>query len=90
MVLGEGSIQLGLQQSGVLPGLARFFLQRLRAEHCVAVPLEHVRFLLGSLHDILHKTTISIEYSMPQGNRLLKVPQRTFIHCSARRIDSKF
>jgi hypothetical protein len=26
VVLGEGSIQLGLQHGGVLPGLAEFFL----------------------------------------------------------------
>jgi hypothetical protein len=37
----------------VLLGLYELFLQGLRPEHCVAVSLEHVRFLSGSLHDIL-------------------------------------
>jgi hypothetical protein len=63
MVLGKGSIQLGLQQGGVFPGLVELLLQRLCSEHCVAVSLEHVRFLSGPLHDILHKATIIIEYS---------------------------
>jgi hypothetical protein len=40
----------------VLPGLREFFLQCFRLEHCVAVALEHVRFLSGSLHDILQQT----------------------------------
>jgi hypothetical protein len=43
-----------LQQGGVFHGLAELLLQRFCSEHCVAVPLEHIRFLLGSLHDILH------------------------------------
>jgi hypothetical protein len=42
----------------VLPGLVEFFLQRFRPEHCIAIPLEHIGFLSGSLHDILRKATI--------------------------------
>jgi hypothetical protein len=41
----------------VLPGLHELFLQGLRPEHYVAIPLEHARFLSGSLHDILQQTT---------------------------------
>jgi hypothetical protein len=41
----------------VLPGLHELFLQGLRLEHCVAIPLEHTRLLSGSLHDILQQTT---------------------------------
>jgi hypothetical protein len=37
----------------VLPGLREFFLQSFRPEHCIAVSLEHLRFLSRSLHDIL-------------------------------------
>jgi hypothetical protein len=40
----------------VLRGLHEFFLQFFRPEHCVAVALEHVRFLSGSLHEILQQT----------------------------------
>jgi hypothetical protein len=40
----------------VLPGLHELFLQGVRPEHCVAVPLEHAGFLSGSLHDILQQT----------------------------------
>jgi hypothetical protein len=32
------------------------FLQCFRPEHCIAVSLERVRFLSGSLHDILQQT----------------------------------
>jgi hypothetical protein len=46
-----------LQHGGVLPGLVEFLLQHLRPKHCVAIPLEHIGFLSGSLHDILQKTT---------------------------------
>jgi hypothetical protein len=42
----------------VLPGLREFFLQCFRPEHCIAVSLEHLRFLLGSLHNVLQQTTI--------------------------------
>jgi hypothetical protein len=42
---------------GVLPGLYELFLQGLRPEHCVAIALEHVRFLSGSFHDIMQQTT---------------------------------
>jgi hypothetical protein len=38
----------------VFPGLREFFLQCFSPEHCIAVSLEHFRFLSGSLHDILH------------------------------------
>jgi hypothetical protein len=58
VVLGEGTIELGLQHGGVLPGLVEFLLQRFRPEHCIAIPLEHIGFLSGSLHDILHNATI--------------------------------
>jgi hypothetical protein len=37
----------------VLPGFRELFLQCFRLEHCVAIALEQVRFLSGSLHDIL-------------------------------------
>jgi hypothetical protein len=37
----------------VLPGRHELFLQGLRPEHCVIIPLEHARLLSGSLHDIL-------------------------------------
>jgi hypothetical protein len=57
MILGEGTIKFRLEHGGVLPGLHELFLQGLRPEHCIAVPLEHARFLSGSLHDILQWTT---------------------------------
>jgi hypothetical protein len=57
MVLGKGSIKLGLQQGGVLPGLVQFLLQGLCVEHRITISLGHIRFLSGSLHDILHKAT---------------------------------
>jgi hypothetical protein len=41
----------------VLPCFHELFLQGLRPEHCVAIPLEHARLLLGSLRDILQQTT---------------------------------
>jgi hypothetical protein len=41
----------------VLPGLHELFLQGFRPEHYVAVSLEHVRFLSGSLRDILQEIT---------------------------------
>jgi hypothetical protein len=43
----------------VLPGLGEFFLQNLGPEHRVAEPLEHLELLLGPLHDILQKATIT-------------------------------
>jgi hypothetical protein len=58
MVLGEGAIKLGLEHGGVLPGLSEFFLQQLYSEHCIAIPLEHIGLLSGSLHDILQKASI--------------------------------
>jgi hypothetical protein len=45
----------------VLLGLREFFLQCFRPEHCIAVSLEHLRFLSGSLHDILQQTTTVIQ-----------------------------
>jgi hypothetical protein len=74
----------------VLPGLHELFLQGLRPEHCVAVSLEHARFLLGSLHDILQQTTaVTWVFSIygiltTQGHQ-----QLTFIHCPAWRIASR-
>jgi hypothetical protein len=41
----------------VLPGLSEFFFQCFRPEHGIAISLEHLRFLSGSLHDILQQTT---------------------------------
>jgi hypothetical protein len=58
MVLGEGTIKLRLEHGGVLPGLSEFFFQCFRPEHRIAISLEHLRFLSGSLHDILQQTTI--------------------------------
>jgi hypothetical protein len=29
----------------VLPGLVQFLLQCFHPEHCIAIPLEHIRFL---------------------------------------------
>jgi hypothetical protein len=60
MVLGEGTIKLGLEHGGVLPGFIEFFLQRLCPEHHITIPLEHIRLLSGSLHDILQKAIIVI------------------------------
>jgi hypothetical protein len=59
MILGEGAVKLRLEHGGVLPGLYELFLQGLRLEYCVTVSLEHVRFLSGSLHDILQESTVS-------------------------------
>jgi hypothetical protein len=90
MILGEGAVKLRLEHGGVLPGLYELFLQGLRPENCVAVSLENVRFLSGSLHDILQQITavtcvLNIYgRSTTQGHR-----QLTFIHCSAWRIASK-
>jgi hypothetical protein len=90
MILGEGAVKLRLEHGGVLPGLYKLFFQGFRPEHCVAVSLEQVRFLSGSLHDILQQTTAVTRVlsiygrSTTQGYR-----QLTFIHCSAWRIASK-
>jgi hypothetical protein len=43
----------------VLPSLGEFFLQNLGPEHRVAEPLEHLELLLGPLHDILQKATMT-------------------------------
>jgi hypothetical protein len=56
----------------VLPGLIEFFLQRLCPEHCIAIPLEHIGFLSGSLHDILQKAIIITWVLKSGGIRLLK------------------
>jgi hypothetical protein len=53
MVLGEGAVKLRLEHGGVVPGLREFSLQCFRLEHCIAVSLERLKFLSGSLHDIL-------------------------------------
>jgi hypothetical protein len=55
--LGEGTIELGLQHGGVLPGLVEFLLQRFPSKHCITIPLEHIGLLSRSLHDILHNAT---------------------------------
>jgi hypothetical protein len=60
MVLGEGTVKLGLEHGRVLPGFIEFLLQRLCPEHRITIPLEHIRLLSGSLHDILQKATIII------------------------------
>jgi hypothetical protein len=74
----------------VLPGFHELFLQGLRPEHCVTVPLEHVRFLSGSLYDILQQTTV-VTWVLNIYGRLTTQGHRqlTFIHCSAWRIASK-
>jgi hypothetical protein len=41
----------------VLLGLGEFFLQCFCPEHRIAISLERLRFLSGSLHDILQQTT---------------------------------
>jgi hypothetical protein len=58
VVLGKGAIKLGLEHGGVLPGLIEFFIQRLCPEHCIAIPLKHIGFLSGPLHNILQKAII--------------------------------
>jgi hypothetical protein len=71
VVLGEGTIEFGLEHGRVLPGLGEFFLQCLGPEHHVAEPLEHAGLLSGPLHDILQK---GINYlgTRSDGTRLLK------------------
>jgi hypothetical protein len=90
MILGEGAVKLQLEHGGVLPRLFELFLQGLRPEHGVAVSLEHVRFLSGSLHDILQQTT-AVTWVLSIYGRLTTQGYRqlTFIHCSAWRIASK-
>jgi hypothetical protein len=74
----------------VLPGLYELFFQGLRPKHCVAVSLEHVRFLSGSLHDILQQTTAVIWVLSIYGRSTTQgYGQLTFIHRSAWRIASK-
>jgi hypothetical protein len=55
----------------MLPGLNEFFLQRLCPEHRIAIPLEHIGLLSGSLHDILQKATIIIWVLKSRRFRLL-------------------
>jgi hypothetical protein len=90
MIVGEGAVKFRLEHGGVLPGLHELFLQGLRSEHCVAVPLEHARFLLGSLHDILQQTT-AVTWVLSIYGRLTTQGHRqlTFIHCSTWRIASR-
>jgi hypothetical protein len=61
MVLGEGAVKLRLKHGGVLPSLREFFLQCFHPEHCIAVSLERLRFLSGSLHNILQQATTVIQ-----------------------------
>jgi hypothetical protein len=56
----------------VLLDLNEFFLQRFCPEHCIAITLEHIEFLLGSLQDILQKAIIIIWALKSGGIRLLK------------------
>jgi hypothetical protein len=90
MVLGEGAIKLRLEHGGVRPGLREFLFQCFCSEHGIVVSLEHVRFLSGSLHDILQQT-ITVTWVLSIYGRLTTqgYQQLTFIHCSARRIASK-
>jgi hypothetical protein len=68
----------------VLPGLYELFLQGLRPEQCVAISLEHVRFLSGSLHDILQQTIAVTEVLNIYGRLTTQgYRQLTFIHSSA-------
>jgi hypothetical protein len=89
MVLGEDAIKLGLEHGRVLPDFSELFLQSFRLKHCITIPLEHVRLLSGSLHDILHKATTLTWVLVLLELNYSRVPIHTFIHCSARRIDSK-
>jgi hypothetical protein len=68
MVLGEGAVKLRLEHGGVLPGLCEFSLQCFRPEHCIAVSLERLRFLSGSLHDILQQATTVIRVLSTYGS----------------------
>jgi hypothetical protein len=73
----------------VLPGLVELLLQRFRMEHCTAIPLKHIRFLFGSLHDILHKATILTWVLVLLEFDYSRVQSCTFIYYSAWRLDSK-
>jgi hypothetical protein len=90
MVLGEGAIKLRLEHGRVLLGLRELFLQCFRPEHCIVVPLEHVRFLPRSLHDILQQT-IAVTWVLSICGRLTTQGYRqlAFIHCSAWCVASK-
>jgi hypothetical protein len=55
VVLGEGTIKLGLQHGGVLPGLVEFLLQRFRPEHNVTI----ITWVLNSGGTRLLKGTIT-------------------------------
>jgi hypothetical protein len=75
------------------------FLQGLRPEHYIAVPLEHARFLSGFLHDILQQTTAvtwvlsilrQIDYSRASTTHLhplLSLAHRFQVTCYCRRVD---
>jgi hypothetical protein len=56
----------------VLPGLNEFFLQRLCPEHRITIPMEHIRLLSRSLHDIVQKATIITRVLKSRRFRLLK------------------
>jgi hypothetical protein len=63
----------------VLPGLVEFLLQRFRPEHRIAIPLEHIRLLSRSLHDILHTATI-ITWVLNSGETRLLKGTVTYLH----------
>jgi hypothetical protein len=74
----------------VFPGFRELFLQCFRPEHCVALALEHVRLLSGSLRDILQEiTTVTWVLSIYSRSTTQGYRQLTFIDCSARCIASK-
>jgi hypothetical protein len=68
MVLGGGAVKLRLEDGGVLLGLCEFSLQCFRPEHCIAVSLERLRFLSGSLHDIVEQATTVIRVLSTYGS----------------------
>jgi hypothetical protein len=90
MVLGEGAVKLRLEHGGVLPGLHELFLQCFHPEHCIAVSLEHIKFLSGSLHDILQQTIAGTWVLSTYGRLTIQgYRQLTFIHYSTWHIASK-
>jgi hypothetical protein len=56
-----------LQHGGVLSGSCELSLQCFCPEHSIAVSLERLRFLSGSLHDILQQATTVIRVLSSQG-----------------------
>jgi hypothetical protein len=67
MVLGEGAVKLRLEHGGVLPVLRELSLQCFHPEHCIAISLERLGFLSGSLHDILQRAKTIIQVLSTQG-----------------------